>query len=255
MDWHRRYLQQAAWTRGLREYLFARAGLPEARRVLEVGSGTGAVLADVTVPRVGLPPDRVVRQPVFFGLDIDRASLSQCQSNAPTARLIQANALTLPFPARTFDIVFCHFFLLWVGDPLSALRELRRTAISGGHILALAEPDFTQRVDAPEDLAEAGSLQTESLRRQGADVAMGSRMAQLFEQAGLRLIEAGLIQPTLQVRSDRAEGEMEWHVLEADLGAVASTALIDRFRQLDSVARRSGLRRTYVPTFFAWGQV
>jgi ubiquinone/menaquinone biosynthesis C-methylase UbiE len=45
MNWHNRFLQQAGWTRDLRTYLFAQAGIERARRVLEVGCGTGAVLA------------------------------------------------------------------------------------------------------------------------------------------------------------------------------------------------------------------
>jgi hypothetical protein len=46
MDWHSRYLQQAGWTSKLRGYLFQRAGVDKASRVLEVGCGTGAVLKD-----------------------------------------------------------------------------------------------------------------------------------------------------------------------------------------------------------------
>jgi hypothetical protein len=34
MNWHSRYLQQAAWTRDLRVYLFEQAGLANARSVL-----------------------------------------------------------------------------------------------------------------------------------------------------------------------------------------------------------------------------
>jgi len=41
MDWHKRYVQQAGWTSELRNYLFKRAGLSGARRVLEVGCGSG----------------------------------------------------------------------------------------------------------------------------------------------------------------------------------------------------------------------
>ena len=45
MDWHARYTQQANWTGDLRHYLFEKAELARARRALEVGCGTGAILA------------------------------------------------------------------------------------------------------------------------------------------------------------------------------------------------------------------
>ena len=52
MEWHKRFVQQAAWTRELRLYLFKRAGMPVARRVLEVGCGTGAILSGLTTRAV-----------------------------------------------------------------------------------------------------------------------------------------------------------------------------------------------------------
>ena len=98
MDWHARYLRQAAWTRDLRRYLFARAGLAGGSRVLEVGCGTGAVLQDVRAARP-------------YGLDLDPAALRLCASNVLAARLVRGDALALPFPSANFDIVFCHFLL------------------------------------------------------------------------------------------------------------------------------------------------
>src|SRR6266498_4655381 len=74
MDWHRRYIQQAKWTRDLRTYLFKRADLADASRVhrtaslvLEVGCGTGAILSEL--------PDHIS----LYGSDIDAAALAQCQ--------------------------------------------------------------------------------------------------------------------------------------------------------------------------------
>ncbi|HSL30301.1 MAG TPA: class I SAM-dependent methyltransferase, partial [Anaerolineales bacterium] len=102
MDWHSRYTQQARWTRDLRAYLFEEANLSSASRVLEVGCGTGAILSE-------LPESFAVH-----GLDIDPAALAQCRLHAPASALVQGDVLQLPYSNQSFDIVYCHFLLLWV---------------------------------------------------------------------------------------------------------------------------------------------
>jgi SAM-dependent methyltransferase len=241
MDWHKRYLQQAQWTRELREYLFKQAGWNGASRALEVGCGTGAILSEL--------PDHAG----LHGLDIDRAALAQCQVHAPAAVLAQGDALRLPYRSETFDIVHCHFLLLWVKDPLQALREMKRAAKTGGHVLAFAEPDYTSRLDEPPALMPLGRWQAESLVRQGADPGLGGRLADLFSQAGLRLIETGTIQNVVGEPSPE-EWEMEWAVLESDLAGVVPGQQIQEMRRLDRQARARGTRRLHVPTYFAWGQ-
>jgi ubiquinone/menaquinone biosynthesis C-methylase UbiE len=163
MDWHKRFVQQAAWTSEIRLYLFERAGMQAAKRVLEVGCGTGAILSGLAT------------QAVMHGLDKDQARLSEARRHAPKANLACADALALPYASGIFDITFCHFLLLWVGDPFLALREMKRVTRPGGSILALAEPDYGARVDKPDELAVLGRWQTESLRRQGADPFIGIR--------------------------------------------------------------------------------
>jgi SAM-dependent methyltransferase len=247
MDWHRRYLQQAKWTHDLRTYLFKKAGLNKksrvhrtASRVLEVGCGTGAILSE-------LPNDISLH-----GLDIDSAALAECRINAPMASVVQGNALQLPYSNETFDIVYCHFLILWVPDPLQALLEMKRVAKSGSHVIAFAEPDYSARTDKPRELSQLGRWQTESLKRQGADPGLGARLADLFFRAGIELNETGTIQNAVQDPSPE-EWEIEWAVIESDLAGFIPTIEIQKMKQLDGQARARGERALYVPTYFAWG--
>ncbi|HEY5270869.1 MAG TPA: methyltransferase domain-containing protein [Anaerolineales bacterium] len=261
MDWHSRFLQQAAWTRDLRVYLFERAGLTRARRVLEVGCGTGAILSSLATPAA------------VHGLDLEPARLVEARVQVPSAALVCGNALALPYPSRAFDITFCHFLLLWVHNPLLALLEMKRVTRPGGAVLALAEPDYDSRVDKPAALAPLGRWQAESLRRQGADPGLGRRLAPLFRQAGIQPIETGTLQGSpgssevvpVPARGTgcgdgerlpaSAERDLEWAVLEDDLAGWVPAQEVRRMKLLDEQAWERGERVLHVPTYFAWGEV
>jgi len=45
--WHQRYTQQAGWTLEARRYIFRQIGLEKFAAILEVGSGTGAILSSL----------------------------------------------------------------------------------------------------------------------------------------------------------------------------------------------------------------
>jgi SAM-dependent methyltransferase len=241
MDWHRRYVQQAGWTRELRRYLFKQVRLSETSRILEVGCGTGVILSELPV------------HVLAHGLDIDPAALAQCQVHAPTASLVQGDALQLPYLGETFDVVYCHFLLLWVKDPLQTLIEMKRAAKKGGHILIFAEPDYTARLDEPRELAALGEWQAESLRRQGADPSLGPRLADLFLQAGIQIIETGTLQRSGDEQSPAA-WDLEWQVIESDLAGFISNEQLERMKNLDRQARQRGERVLHIPTYFAWGR-
>jgi SAM-dependent methyltransferase len=242
VSWHERFLQQAAWTRDLRAYAFERAGLKEARRLLEVGCGTGAILAELQTPAA------------LHGLDLDPARLAEARLHAPEAALACGDALQLPYAKESFDLTCCHFLLLWVGDPLQALLEMKRVTRRGGFILALAEPDYTRRVDEPQALAPLGRWQTEALRRQGADPGLGGRLAELFRQAGIPVLETGTLHGSGQPPTPE-QRELEWAVLESDLGGRVPAEEIQRLKLLDEQAWRDGKRVLQVPTHFTYGQV
>ena len=238
MNWHTRYTQQAAWTRTLRTYLFEKAGIANAHRVLEVGCGTGAILREIKSPASP------------HGLDLEPASLSICRIHAPTASLTCGDAHFLPYPDQSFDIVYCHFFLLWVRNPLQVVREMARV---GRSVLALAEPDYSQRVDEPALLKQLGKWQTEALVKQGANPSFGARLAETFYQAGIQLVETSPIQSAEKKRSSE-EWKDEWAVIEADLAESISGENIQKMKILDENARKSNERVLHVPTYFAWGK-
>lgn len=240
MNWHTRYSQQAKWTRNLRAYIFDKIKLDDATRVLEVGCGTGAILSE-------LPPH--IR---LHGLDIDPAALLQCKVHASTALLTRGDALSLPYSDKSFDVVYCHFLLLWVRDPSQALLEIKRVAKEGGHIIAFAEPDYSNRIDKPDELAQLGKWQTDALKKQGADPGFGARLAESFFQAGIKIIEAGTIQ-SVENEASLEEWELEWAVIESDLAGLVLGEDIQKMKLLDKAARERGERILHVPTHFAWG--
>jgi ubiquinone/menaquinone biosynthesis C-methylase UbiE len=243
MDWHKRYVQQATWTNDLRNYLFKRAGLETAERLLEVGCGTGAILTGLNTAAV------------VHGLDLQPASLAEAHLHTPHSILACGDAMRLPFANGNFDITLCHFLLLWVHDPLQALREMRRVTRSGGSILALAEPDYTGRVDEPASLAALGRWQAQSLQRQGANPSLGKDLAQLFQQAHIRLIETGRLGMDTGHPVKSADQELEWAVLEADLAGSVPAEEIQHLKKIDENAWMHGERVLYVPTYWAFGVI
>lgn len=249
MDWHHRFTLQASWTREMRAYLFQRCDLNRAHRVIDLGCGTGILLAELD----GHVPRRL------FGLDIVREYLHKARTHAPTAELVQGDAHFLPYPSRVFDASFCHFVLLWVDDPLAMVSEMARVTRLGGVVLALAEPDYGGRIDYPSELARLGIWQQAALRAQGADPWIGRRLKSVFSSAGLENVECGVIGARWIDPPSKEEWESEWAVIENDLsfiqGAEVEGHELETLKQNDLSAWKSRQRIVFVPTFYAWGRV
>lgn len=216
-----------------------------------MGCGTGAILQELA----SRPPVDDLGRLAAHGLDISVDALAECRTHAPHAHLARADAHGLPYPSRTFEITFCHFLLLWVKDPPTVLREMRRVTQGGGHVIAFAEPAYDARKDLPAYLAPLGELQQRSLMQQGADPTIGARLALIFRQAGLRIIESGSLSQWQPGAVDEETFASEWEVLREDLKGLASDAEVDGWREVDDRARRQGGRLLHVPTFFALAQV
>lgn len=238
--WHQRYTQQVGWTLETRRYIFRQIGLEKFAAILEVGSGTGAILSS-------LYQDGYTH---LFGLDIDRAALDK----SALGDCVCGDAHQSPFPSNSFSLSLCHFLLLWVKDPFKVIREMHRVTLPGGWVVALAEPDYSRRIDAPAELKPLGAAQSESLAAQGADVSIGARLGDLFQRAELADIETGVIMPWAPGLFTDEEFELEWAVLRRDLAGRISDTQLQHWYDLDRLAAIRGDRQHYVPIHFAFGQ-
>jgi len=161
LDWHERFTQQAIWTKDIRQNILAETEINRSTRILEVGSGTGAILQDI------ITANREYVNNVH-GIDINRSFINIANNNLPTVKLTEADALCLPYASSSFNITFSHFFFLWISNPIRALSEMIRVTKPGGSIIAFAEPDYGGRVDYPESLERIGRLQEIGLKNTGA---------------------------------------------------------------------------------------
>lgn len=246
-NWHKRFLQQASWTKPLRDYLFSKVLPKAALQILEIGCGTGAILSDLSDVSSG--------GATLHGMDLQAKHLVDAQLHAPKARLACADAHSLPYREKSFDIVYCHFLLLWLRDAARALNEMRRVAVPGGAILAMAEPDYGGRIDYPEALAQMGRWQSQALQAQGANPRIGRQLTMLFNQAGLIEVESGVLGAQWRQATAQEDMEMEWQVMRNDLGGSIPTEDLDALEQLDRRAALAGEKVLFVPTFYAWGRV
>jgi SAM-dependent methyltransferase len=243
-EWHAWFSVQADWTRPTRAWLYGQGGLAQARAVLEVGCGTGVVAREMA----RLSSARVV------GLDLDAAMLPFARQREDGVACVQGDAHALPFPAGSFDVVVCHYLLLWLADPAQAMQEMARVARPGGAILACAEPDYGGRVDHPPEMVSLGQLQAQALRQQGADPRLGRRLGELFVAAGLQAT-VGVMAGRWELPASPDDGfEAEWAMRERDLAGLLPPEELRRLRSVDRRALETGQRVLFVPTFYALGR-
>jgi ubiquinone/menaquinone biosynthesis C-methylase UbiE len=258
MDWHARYIQQASWTSQLRRHVFGRLDPRPGLTVLEVGCGTGAVLvalaSELPAAARELHAAAAPGQIKFYGLDIDTVALNASRTNAPTATLTCGDAHHLPYGDRTFDLVCCHYLLLWLDDPLQALHEMQRVLRPGGWLAAFAEPDYGGRVSHPEWFDQLGQLQEQNLRRQGAETHMGRQLRSFFNQLDLEQVESGVLGAQWSEPASEIDMDGEWLVIEEDVRELLTKQELDEYRRLEKQSRRDGERVLFVPTFYAFGQ-
>ncbi len=241
--WHQRFQAQVRWTDQIRNYLFEKAALPKNAQILEVGSGTGAVLEKLSTARK------------WVGLDLAHDRLAFAKQRLSDGNFVTGDGHHLPFKNSGFDAIFCHYFLLWVHSPSKILSEMKRATRPGGAILALAEPDYQGRIDHPLALEPLGLAQNRSLRAQGADPAMGRKIRGLFQDTGLQDVESGILGAQWSQSHNPDETDVEHEMLRRDIEHIGKTNLYEPLLEEDKRTREINRRILFIPTFYALGTV
>ena len=127
--------------------------------LLDCGCGPGTItldLADVVAPAEVVGVDMEANQ-------LRLAGSQAAERETPNLLFSVADIYSLPFPGDTFDAVLLHGVLEHMGDPVTALREVRRVLKSeglvgarhadfGGFLLEPAEPPLDRFVPLFERL-------------------------------------------------------------------------------------------------------
>lgn len=198
------YEDQMEWTVSTRKRLYRKMNVFHAKNILEVGSGTGAIIRELQT---------INPQAKLVGLDWNLLALNFSHVESLNPYNICGNGELLPFPSDSFDITLCHYFLMWVKEPLTVLKEMRRVTRLGGWIACLAEPDYGGRLDYPaSELWEEVLLESLSAH----DPFIGRKLRSLFSKVGLQVemgLQSAVLSPNVVVGLYKAEFDKLTHFL------------------------------------------
>ena len=98
---------------------------PAARNMLEVGCGTGYVLAGIAAARPSM---------TLTGTELHEAGLDWTARRVPGARFLQMDARRIPFESE-FDVVGAFDVIEHIEDDRAVLAEIRRALVPGGGLI------------------------------------------------------------------------------------------------------------------------
>jgi SAM-dependent methyltransferase len=173
--------------------LIRQVGLRPGQSAIDVGCGPSGIL-DLLASAV-TPTGRVV------GLDANPAHVEMARKYAAerdltAVEIVAADARRTGLPADSFDLVHGRTLLVTLPDPGEVLAEMVRITKPGGRV-ASQEPDAEAGLCYPASPAwdRLSEIFTKSFSREGADLRIGRRLAEMYRLAGLQDVEVTAYSP------------------------------------------------------------
>ncbi|NBM18848.1 methyltransferase domain-containing protein [Streptomyces sp. GC420] len=143
---HESVLRSHRWRTAANSAAYLLGELRPGLTVLDVGCGPGTITADLAAL---VAPGRVTAVDAAPGV-LEQAAAVAAERGLDNVEFTVADVHALDFPDDSFDVVHAHQVLQHVGDPVAALREMRRVCRPGG-IVAARDADYGAMTWFPSD--------------------------------------------------------------------------------------------------------
>jgi SAM-dependent methyltransferase len=134
---HASVLRSHTWRTAANSAGYLLGSLTPDMRVLDIGCGPGTITADLAE----LVPDGDVTALDNAPAIVERAAAHAAERGLDNVHVALGDVHALDFPDGTFDVTHAHQVLQHVGDPVRALREMRRVTRPGG-LVAVRDADY-----------------------------------------------------------------------------------------------------------------
>ncbi|MEU6863287.1 methyltransferase domain-containing protein [Streptomyces sp. NPDC046876] len=180
---HESVLRSHRWRTAANSAAYLVGELRPGMSVLDVGCGPGTITADLA--QLVAPGGRVTAVDAAQDVLEQAAAYVEERGLERAVTFAAADVHALDFPDDSFDVVHAHQVLQHVGDPVQALREMRRVCRPGG-IVAVRDADYAAMTWYPAEpgLEEWLSLYRRVARANGGEPDAGRRLLSWARAAG-----------------------------------------------------------------------
>ncbi|MGW1840732.1 class I SAM-dependent methyltransferase [Streptomyces sp. NPDC002067] len=142
---HESVLRSHTWRTAANSAAYLLSSLKPHMQVLDIGCGPGTITADLAA----LVPDGQVTALDHAPGILEKARATAEERGLTNVRFAVGDVHALDYPDDTFCVTHAHQVLQHVGDPVQALREMRRVTKPGG-IVAVRDADYAAMTWYPE---------------------------------------------------------------------------------------------------------